>query len=57
MVIKNRKRRKNAGMIYGMAIGMVIGLILKHFTWGYLIGAGIGGTIDIIYYSRLSKRN
>ncbi|SFC38291.1 hypothetical protein [Clostridium uliginosum] len=57
MAIKNRKRMKNAGMFYGNVLGIVWGIALKHVVLGIIIGNGIGGIIDIVYYTSHLKRN
>ncbi len=56
MAIK-RHNTMNSGMFYGCTLGIVFGAAFKNITWGMIIGTGIGSAIDLMNYSRKSKRS
>ncbi|AJA46299.1 hypothetical protein CPAST_c01990 [Clostridium pasteurianum DSM 525 = ATCC 6013] len=57
MTNKEKKSIKNVGIFYGTALGIIFGVVFKNVVWGIIIGAGIGGIIDIIYNSNGDKIN
>lgn len=47
----------SSGMFYGCVLGIVLGVAFKHILLGMIFCMGIGSVIDLMKYSRKSKRN